>query len=70
VAAGLRLETESPIICLSTAHPAKFPDVVVKATGKAPEKPAGIVKLEGLPRKVSDMPNNAEAVKEFIRRNV
>lgn len=70
VAAGLRLETDSSIICLSTAHPAKFPDVVVKATGKAPEKPAGIVKLEGLPRKVSDMPNNAEAVKEFIRRNV
>ncbi len=70
VAAGLRLETESPVICLSTAHPAKFPDVVVKATGKAPEKPAGIVTLEGLPRKVSDMPNNAEAVKEFIRRNV
>ncbi len=70
VAAGLRLETESPVICLSTAHPAKFPDVVVKATGKAPEKPAGIVKLEGLPRKVADMPNDAEAVKEFIRRNV
>jgi threonine synthase len=70
VAAGLQLKTDSPVICLSTAHPAKFPDVVVKSAGIEPEKPAGILKLEGLPRKVEDISNDTEAVKEFIKRNV
>lgn len=70
VAAGLKLDTDSPVICLSTAHPAKFPDVVVKSAGIEPEKPTGILKLEGLPRKVEDISNDTEAVKEFIKRNV
>ena len=34
-------------ICLATAHPAKFVDAVVKATGAEPPKPAAIAALEG-----------------------
>ncbi len=34
VAAAKRADTEGPVICLATAHPAKFPDAVNQATGR------------------------------------
>ena len=38
------------VICLATAHPAKFKDAVVKATGSEPEIPAA---LQGILEKES-----------------
>jgi threonine synthase len=39
---------DSPIVCLSTAHPAKFPDAVVRATGIEPPVPDRLASaLEG-----------------------
>ena len=35
----LGLGRERPVVCLSTAHPAKFPDAVVRAIGAEPEAP-------------------------------
>ncbi|MGI4877817.1 MAG: hypothetical protein ACRYG4_10075, partial [Janthinobacterium lividum] len=39
-ARGLEDEIEGPIVTLATAHPAKFPDAVERATGLRPPLPA------------------------------
>lgn len=69
VAAALDM-ADADYVCLSTAHPAKFPDVVVKATGKEPEKPEGIAKLEKLDKKCVTIENDLEKVKKFVAENV
>ncbi|MBE2186146.1 MAG: threonine synthase [Rhodothermales bacterium] len=38
-----------PMVVLSTAHPAKFPDVVAEATGVTPPEPEALARLRGLP---------------------
>lgn len=69
VAAAIEM-ADADYVCLSTAHPAKFPDVVEKATGKAPEKPAGIARLETLDKKCSEIDNDLQKVKDFVAQNV
>ncbi len=57
---------ESPMVVLATAHPAKFPDAVLKATGVNPALPE---KLKGLMEREESftvLPNSAEAVKSLI----
>jgi len=52
-------------VVLSTAHPAKFPDVVKQATGNEPTHPT----LEGLkskPLQTHPLPASVEAVKAFV----
>jgi threonine synthase len=70
VAAALRHKNGVPLVCLATAHPAKFPEVVVKATGTEPEKPEGIRRLESLERRIVDMPCDTAIIKEFVSQNV
>jgi threonine synthase len=57
---------DSPMVVLATAHPAKFPDAVFKATGVNPPLPQ---KLKGLLERTESftlLPNSAEAVKSLI----
>jgi threonine synthase len=57
---------DSPMVVLATAHPAKFPAAVLRATGVNPELPA---KLKGLMEREESftvLPNSAEAVKSLI----
>ncbi|MBS0295867.1 MAG: threonine synthase [Proteobacteria bacterium] len=46
-AAGRVDRAEGPVVALSTAHPAKFPEAVSKALGVEPEAPAQLRGLEG-----------------------
>ncbi len=49
VARHLGLGRERPVVCLATAHPAKFPDAVERATGRRPDLPpsmAGLLEAE------------------------
>ena len=58
-----------PIVCLSTAHPAKFPDAVVRAIGVAPPIPERLaVALEGEER-FEVLENNLEEVKGYVSAN-
>ncbi|PLX67563.1 MAG: threonine synthase [Denitrovibrio sp.] len=68
--AGAKAMADADYVCLSTAHPAKFPDVVEKATGKPPVKPDGIERLETLDKKCADIENNLQAVKDYVADNV
>jgi threonine synthase len=56
----------SPLVSLATAHPAKFPDAVEKASGIRPSLPQHLAYLMSAKEKFSILPNDPEAVKTFI----
>jgi len=56
-----------PVIALSTAHPAKFPDAVEKATGIRPALPPHMADLMERPERFTVLPNDQGAVERFIR---
>ena len=58
---------DGPIICLATAHPAKFPDAVERASGVRPALPERLADLLERPEHVKHLPNDLAAVKEFVR---
>lgn len=55
-----------PIVTLATAHPAKFPDAVERATGTRPPLPARISNLFEREEKYVRLPATFEAVSEYI----
>ena len=55
-----------PMLTLATAHPAKFPDAVERATGIRPELPAHLANLFDLPERTVDLPNDLGAVEAFV----
>ena len=55
-----------PMITLATAHPAKFPDAVERATGVRPDLPAHLSNLFELPEQSTDLPNDLAAVEAFV----
>ncbi len=60
---------DQPVVCLATAHPAKFPDAVRKAIGREPERPEAMKGLEDLPVRCRTLPADVEAIKEYVRQN-
>jgi threonine synthase len=56
-----------PIVCLATAHPAKFPDAVTAVTGQHPDLPARMADLYQRPERITHLSNSAAAVAGFIR---
>jgi threonine synthase len=58
------------VICLSTAHAAKFPEAIRLATGKDLARHAAIDALSNLPTRCESLPNDAQAVRELIRRTL
>jgi threonine synthase len=59
-----------PVVCLATAHPAKFPDAIRLATGKDIATHPKIDELMGLPTRCTVLPNDQEAVRRFIVETV
>jgi threonine synthase len=56
-----------PVICLSTAHPAKFPDAVREATGRDDlARHPEIDALAGLPDRVEVLPAEPDAVRAYM----
>ncbi len=58
-----------PNIILSTAHPAKFPDAVEKATGSKPPMPAQLSTLFDMQERFNVLPNDLNTVEGFIQAN-
>ena len=57
----------TPLVVLSTAHPAKFPEAVEAAAGLAPHAPRGAGDLAAKPERFDRLPADAETVKAYIR---
>ncbi len=55
-----------PMIVLETALPIKFAETIVEALGREPDRPARFEGIEKLPRRVTDLPADVKAVKDFI----
>lgn len=71
VAAARKLARElpEPVICLGTAHPAKFPDSVRRATGIDVPLPEALQAKLAQPERLHHLPADQEAVLAFIRQH-
>ncbi|QQS25759.1 MAG: threonine synthase [Actinomycetota bacterium] len=66
-AARVRCVPGIPMVTLATAHAAKFPDAVHKATGVHPPLPAHLADLLERPERTTRLPNDLAAVQAFVR---
>ena len=67
VAAGRSTRSgDCPLVCLATAHPAKFRDAVCQAIGKNPDLPSAFLGIDKLPQKVEMIAADTEIVKAYI----
>ncbi|MGH6991908.1 MAG: threonine synthase [Caulobacteraceae bacterium] len=57
----------SPMVVLATAHPAKFPHAVERATGRAPDLPEAVRRLASRPERLERLGADLEGVKAFVR---
>jgi len=55
------------MITLATAHPAKFPDAVEKATGLRPGLPPHMAGLFDKAERVTRVPNDLAALQALVR---
>jgi len=58
-----------PVVCLATAHPAKFGAAVTKAIGKPPELPPELKGLEGRESRCEVLNPDIKAVQDYITRH-
>jgi threonine synthase len=63
----LRRPEDGTVVCLSTAHPAKFPDAVEKATGIRPELPERLADLLDRSERYDVLGGGLDDVKAHIR---
>ncbi len=55
------------VVTLATAHPAKFPEAVVRAIGRAPVPPPALEAVNERPERCASLPNDLAAVEDFVR---
>ena len=55
-----------PMIVLSTAHPAKFPEAVAEATGTTPTAPSRLARLWEAPTAVDTIPAELDALRRYV----
>ena len=56
----------APVVILSTAHPAKFPEAVTQAIGAPPPVPARLAGLKNRTEKMEILPQNLSLIRSFI----
>jgi threonine synthase len=56
-----------PMVAMATAHPAKFPEAVARATGAHPALPPGLADLLDRPERCVTLPNDIAAVEAQVR---
>lgn len=73
-AVGVKVAEEhlgaAPMITLATAHPAKFPDAVQRATGIRPGLPAHMADLFDKPERMTRVPNDLGALQALVRDGI
>ncbi len=67
VVAERRRDPSVPMVTLATAHPAKFPDAVERATGARPPLPDRMADLFSRPERVTSVPNDLAALEALIK---
>jgi threonine synthase len=64
------VDPDVPVVCLATAHPAKFPEAVERATGVRPALPGHLADLDDRPERYELLPNELDAVRVHVERCV
>jgi threonine synthase len=67
VRGALECAKGAEVVCLATAHPAKFGEAVEKAIGTPPPLPPQLAALEGLESRCEVMEADREKVKNFLK---
>jgi threonine synthase len=65
-AEAVRRDRSIPIIALATAHPAKFPDAVEKATGVRPQLPAHLANLMSRRERYDVLPKDLGRIQQYV----
>jgi threonine synthase len=65
---ALAASPATPVIAVGTAHPAKFPDAVERATGVRPPLPAHLSDLLDRKETTVGLPNDRNAVADYLRQ--
>ena len=60
---------EAPVVCLATAHPAKFGDAVRSATGAEPQVPPSLAGIESRESRCEVIDADIEAIKAFVEKH-
>lgn len=60
-------DVAGPVVVLSTAHAAKFPEDVAAASGVTPALPRGAADLAGRPERFDRLPADTETIKAYVR---
>ncbi|PZT89928.1 MAG: threonine synthase [Citromicrobium sp.] len=63
------IAADTPVVTLATAHPAKFPDAVERATGTRPALPARVGDLFAREEAFVELPGTYEVVRDHIVGN-
>ncbi len=70
VRAGIQHRDPSvPMVCLATAHPAKFGDAVIGAIGRPPEMPESFRDLRGRETRCRVLDADADQIRKFVEQN-
>ncbi len=59
-----------PMVAMATAHPAKFPDAMERATGQRPALPAALADLYDRPERYTRLPADLAAIEDRVRATV
>ena len=65
-----RIHPDHSMVSLACAHPAKFSDVIKKATGEEPIFPKELENIFDKEEKMSILPNNSDEIKSFILNSI
>ena len=60
------MHKDEPMICLATAHPAKFPQAIHDAVGQDIARHPSLEKLKHAPTRCVDQPNDLEAIRHYV----
>jgi len=69
-ARAVPLDPDIAVVALGTAHPAKFPDAVEKATGIRPALPPALADLYERPERFTVLPKDLGVVEAHIRHEI
>jgi threonine synthase len=63
------LPKDTPVVTLATAHPAKFPEAVERATGQRPQLPARVGDLFDREERYAELPGDYAAIAEYVAQH-
>ena len=63
-------DADVPMVTLATAHPAKFPKAVEKATSIYPKLPSRMADLFDLKERITIVENNLQSIESVVRERI